>query len=181
MSNQPNMIQSNAMPQQVLTTMPPGSKGPMDAGVKMQQQQTDNQMALIGKKGGSRYRSKYNGGAAPVVQVPPVTAGVPHSSQTGDNYKGLTELAQQQQTQAVFDKAQNPGDTAALQAQQQAMYKGGNKRGGSWPKWGCLSGGLNRKSTRGKSRRVIKSRRGIKRKERRNKKNKTRKNKTRRH
>jgi len=124
MSNQPGMIKSNAMPEQVLPTMPPGSKGPMDAGIKMQQQQTANQMALIGKKGG-----------AAVVQVPPVSSGAVNPEATGNNYKGLTELAQQQQTQAVFDKAQNPGDTAALQAQQQAMYKGGNKRGGSWPKW----------------------------------------------
>ena len=39
MSNPPT-TQTNAMPKQVLTTMPPGSKGPMDAGIKMQQQQT---------------------------------------------------------------------------------------------------------------------------------------------
>ena len=39
MSNPP-MIKSTAMPQQTVIAMPPGSKGPMDAGIKMQQQQT---------------------------------------------------------------------------------------------------------------------------------------------
>jgi len=165
MSNQPNMIQSNAMPQQVLTTMPPGSKGPMDAGVKMQQQQTNDQMALIGKSGGSRRNRglRLRGGATPVVQVPPVTAGSANAQLTGDNYKDLTALAQQQQTQAVYDSAKNPGDTAAKQAQQEAIYKGGNKKGGSWPKWGCLSGGKkSRKNCKCKRRKTKKSRKNRK-------------------
>ena len=48
----------------------------------------------------------------------------------------------------------NQADAAALSAKQNAIYntgKGGskrkrasNKRGGYWPKWGCLSGGKRR-------------------------------------
>ena len=156
------MIKSTAMPQQTVTAMPPGSKGPMDAGLKMQQQQTSGQMALIGKSGGSkRRRRRFKGGTttAPVVQVPPVAAGAANQDATAASFKSLTALSQQQAGQAVFDSAKTPSQTAALQTQQQALYKSGGskskkrgkrgKRGGS-VKWGCYSGGLkkSRKSRR---------------------------------
>ena len=158
------MIKSTAMPQQTVTAMPPGSKGPMDAGLKMQQQQTSGQMALIGKSGGSkRRRRRFKGGTttAPVVQVPPVAAGAANQDATAASFKSLTALSQQQAGQAVFDSAKTPSQTAALQTQQQALYKSGGskskkrgkrgKRGGS-VKWGCYSGGLkkSRKSRRTK-------------------------------
>jgi len=163
------------MPEQVLPTMLPGARGPMDNGVKMQQQQTDSQMALIGetKAGGSKHKRnkrKMIGGEAPQVSVPPVPAGSVNPQATGENYKGLTQLAQQQQTNSTFDNAKTPSDTAALQSQQQSVYsgKGGSKkrmnkrvtkRGGSWPKWGCLSGGKqSKKSRKGRSRKGRKSR-----------------------
>ena len=157
MSNQ-NMINSTSMPPQEVPAMPPGSKGLMDAGIKMQQQQTANQMSLIGqgKTGGSK-RRHMRGGV--VVQVPPVPAGTPNGGATGDSYKGLTTLSQQQSSQAVFDNAQTPSQTAGLAAQQQAQYSGKaggsrrgkksgsrrGKRGGSWPVWGCMSGGTRRR------------------------------------
>lgn len=161
------MIKSSAMPQQTVTAMPPGSKGPMDAGLKMQQQQTSGQMALIGKSGGSkRRRRRFKGGAttAPVVQVPPVAAGAANQDATAASFKSLTALSQQQAGQAVFDSAKTPSQTAALQTQQQALYKSGGskskskkrgkngKRGGSSVKWGCYSGGVkkSRKSRRTK-------------------------------
>ena len=158
------MIKSTAMPQQTVTAMPPGSKGPMDAGLKMQQQQTSGQMALIGKSGGSkRRRRRFKGGTttAPVVQVPPVAAGAANQDATAASFKSLTALSQQQAGQAVFDSAKTPSQTAALQTQQPALYKSGGskskkrgkrgKRGGS-VKWGCYSGGLkkSRKSRRTK-------------------------------
>lgn len=165
----PPMINST-MPQQTVLAMPPGSKGPMDAGLKMQQQQTSGQMALIGKSGGSkRRRRRFKGGATitPVVQVPPVQAGAANQSATAASFKSLTALSQQQAGQAVFDSAKTPSQTAALQTQQQALYKSGGskfkskkrgkrgkkgKRGGSSVKWGCYSGGLkkSRKSRRTK-------------------------------
>ena len=162
------MIKSTAMPQQTVTAMPPGSKGPMDAGLKMQQQQTSGQMALIGKSGGSkRRRRRFKGGSttAPVIQVPPVAAGAANQDATAASFKSLTALSQQQAGQAVFDSAKTPSQTAALQTQQQALYKSGGskskskskkrgkrgKRGGS-VKWGCYSGGVkkSRKSRRTK-------------------------------
>jgi|688.fasta_scaffold08960_9 hypothetical protein len=169
MSNQ-QIIQSNAMPEQVLTTMPPGSKGPMDAGVKMQQQQTASQMALIGgrKIRGSRrncmskYMSKFmRGGATPVVQVPPVSAGAVNPQATQSNYTDLTQLAQMQSSQAAFDNAKTPEQTAGIAAQQQALYSGktggSSKRGGSWPVWGCLSGGKKSRKCRSRGRKCRKS------------------------
>jgi hypothetical protein len=146
MSNQPNMIQSTAMPPQVVPAMPAGATSPMSAGVKLQEQQNTNQMALIGqgKSGGSKRRYLRRGGAA-VVQVPPVPSGTVNPDATGGNYQALTSLSQNTQTQAVFDTATTPAQTAGIAAQQQALYKGGSsrrgKRGGSWPVWGCFSGG----------------------------------------
>jgi hypothetical protein len=145
MSNQPNMIQST-MPAQVVPAMPAGATSPMSAGVKLQQQQNESQMALIGqgKSGGSKRRSMKRGGAS-VVQVPPVPSGTVNPDATGGNYQALTSLSQNTQTQAVFDTATTPAQTAGIAAQQQALYKGGSsrrgKRGGSWPVWGCFSGG----------------------------------------
>jgi len=162
MSNPPT-IKTNAMPEQVLSTMPPGSKGPMDAGIKMQQQQTAEHMALIGetKTGGSKNKRKIRGGATtPVATVPPLSSGAVNPGATQANYTDLTNLALKQQTDSTFDNARTPGDTAALQAQQQALYSGTGgskkrmtKRGGSWPVWGCLSGGKqSRKSRKGRGR-----------------------------
>ena len=162
------MIKSTAMPQQTVLTMPPGSKGPMDAGIKMQQQQTDSQMALVGKSGGSKRRKRrFKGGAttaptAPVVKVPQVQPGAPNPDATAASYAALTNVATTQQVGSTFDSAKDPSQTAALQAQQQALYKSGGsksrrgkrgkrgkngKRGGS-VEWGCYSGGKKSKKRR---------------------------------
>ena len=147
MSNQSNMIQSTAMPPQVVPTMPAGATSPMSAGVKLQEQQNASQMALIGqgKSGGSKRRRSMKRGGAAVVQVPPVPSGTVNPQATSGNYQALTTLSQNQQTQAVYDTATTPAQTAAIQQQQNAMYQGGSsrrgKRGGSWPVWGCFSGG----------------------------------------
>ena len=161
MNNQPIMKQSTAMPAQVVSAMPAGATSPMSAGVKLQEQQNANQMALIGqgKSGGSKKRRRMMGGAV-VVQVPPVPSGIVNKDATGGNYQALTTLAQKQQTQAVYDTAQTPAQTAAIQQQQNVMYKGGSsrrgKRGGSWPVWGCFSGG-KKSRRRGRGRRGRKS------------------------
>jgi hypothetical protein len=137
--------------------LPPGANSPMNAGVINQQNQINAQMNLIGS-------SK---GGAPVVQVPPVSSVAPNPELTGNNFKNLTQLAQQQQTDASFDNAKTPQETAAIQHQQQSLYKSGgykrkrtfSKRGGSWPKWGCLSGG---RKTKRKGRKERKGRKGRK-------------------
>uniref|UniRef100_A0A6C0KMA0 Uncharacterized protein n=1 Tax=viral metagenome TaxID=1070528 RepID=A0A6C0KMA0_9ZZZZ len=133
MSIQP-FTQSTAMPAQKFTPLPPGANSPMSAGIITQQNQAKNQMTLIG----AGLKRRIRGGGAQMVQVPPVPSGAPNSSLTGSNYKDLTQLAQNQQSQAVYDKAQNPDDTALIQQQ---TLSGGSLRGGYWPKWECLSGG----------------------------------------
>jgi hypothetical protein len=168
MSVQP-MIQSSAMPPQPINTLQPTATSPMNSAYIASQQQTKAQMSLIGS-------SK---GGAPVVQVPPVSSSAPNPGQTSDNYKALTQLAQTQQAQSTFDNAKTPQQTAALQQQQETLYKSGGskrsaykrsaykrsayKRGGSWPKWTCLSGGRRtKKRVRNTKRKSRKSRKGRK-------------------
>lgn len=62
----------------------------------------------------------YRGGAAPLLQVPPTPVGA--DSATKANYELLTKVAQQQQTNSIFDKAKTPADTAVLNAKQQSLY-----------------------------------------------------------
>ena len=159
MSNQPTN-QTNGMPEQVLSTMPPGSKGPMDAGIKMQQQQTAEHMALIGETKGGSKRKMRGGATTPLATVPPVSSAAVNKGETQANFTDLTNLALQQQTGATFDNAKTPSDTAALQAQQQAVYSGTGgsyKKGGSWPVWGCLSGGKKSRKCRSRGRKGRKS------------------------
>jgi hypothetical protein len=169
------IISSSAMPEQKLPPYPDGANSPMTAGIIAQQQNAELQNAR-NKIGGSKYRKtkhnkrKYKGGATPVVQVPAVPSGTVNQGATNSNYKDITSLAQQQQTDMIFDSAQKPSDTALLSAKQQALYSGktgGSKRnrmtykrnhnkkqtnkrhvykrkGGSYPVWGCLSGGRKR-------------------------------------
>jgi hypothetical protein len=164
--NQPNMIKSGAMPQQSISGMPPGSTSTMNAGLILQQQQINKQMALIGKSGGSKksmIRRRFHGGAVPVIQVPPVTSGAVNPQQTGANYKELSILAENQATKSTYDNAKTPAQTAAIQQQQQTLYKGGSKRGGSWSRWGCLSGGKKSKRRRNSCKRYSYKRHSCKR------------------
>lgn len=153
-----NIVNTGAMPSQDISPMPAGATSPMNAGFLKQQAQIDQQTALIGngKSGGSKRkqtkRDKLIGGT--VVKVPTVPPGAVDHQATGGNYKALTTLSQNIQTQSAFDQAKTPAQTAGIAAQQQSLYKGGNyrrgKRGGSWPVWGCLSGGKKSRKRRGK-------------------------------
>jgi hypothetical protein len=130
------MLSPSSMPAQTVPAYPSGANSPMTAGIKMQQQQTEQQMNLIGKSGGKRRKSRSRSrsrrkthlfGGKAVVQVPPVPAGAVNPSQTTNNYSELTKLSQQQSTQAVYDTAKSPADTSKLQVQQESMYKGGRR------------------------------------------------------
>jgi len=152
--SKPIIIPSTAVPPQILPPMPAGATSINDAGIKIQQQQAQSQTALA-KTGG--FKRKMRGGAVPLVQVPNPPSYAVNKGATQDSYTQLTKVAQDQQTGSTFDNAKTPADTAALQAQQQSLYSGtstgGSKkriRGGSWPVWGCLSGG--KQSRKGKSR-----------------------------
>ena len=167
MSNQSNMIQPTNMSPQVVKPLPGGSI--YTAAIADGNSQTQSQMNLVGqgKSGGTKRRRRMMGGDAPVVQVPSVPSSAVDPAATGANYTGLTQLSQQQANQAVYDSAKDPSQTAAIQQQQQALYKGGSrkgkrgKRGGSRPNWGCFSGGkISRRRIRGrKSCKKIKNKR----------------------
>lgn len=124
------MIAASAMPPQTISPFPAGASSPMMAGKLAGEQQTAAQMALIGKSGGKRSKKIIGGNTSsvPVVQVPPVPVGAPNPSLTQGNYQKLTELAQQQAGNAVYDKAQTTGQTAAISAQQNKLYSGGRHK-----------------------------------------------------
>jgi hypothetical protein len=129
MSNQSNMIQpTNMLPQEV-KPLPGGSI--YTAAIADGNSQTQSQMNLVGqgKSGGTKKRRRMMGGDAPVVQVPSVPSSAVDPAATGANYTGLTQLSQQQANQAVYDSAKDPSQTAAIQQQQQALYKGGSRKG----------------------------------------------------
>jgi hypothetical protein len=112
------MISANAMPPQQIPSYPPGANSPMTAGIIKQQQSAEMQ----------NIRNKIGGGP-PVVQVPPVPSSSVNADATAANYKSLTQLAQQQSAQSVYDTARSPADTNHISAQQQAFYTGkGGKR-----------------------------------------------------
>ena len=112
------------MPQQDLKPYPPGASSPMTAGVITQNNQAERQNALIGNKRGGAVATN----ASPVVQVPSVPSGAVSPEATGANYKAISELAQEQATNAVYDTAKNSGDTALIEQQQQQQYKIGGRR-----------------------------------------------------
>jgi len=159
-SQQQNIIQSTAMPAQKLPAYPSGATSPGNAALKLQQEQTSKQMALIGKSGGSK-RRKYRGGDIPRILVPPVPSGTVNSNATSENYTELTKIAQQQATQSVYDGTKTQTQVAGVTSQQQALYSGKTggsrtrrrkyKKGGYSPIWGCLSGGYKKRRKTGKS------------------------------
>jgi hypothetical protein len=174
MSSQPRVVQTGALPPNTVTPFPAGSNNVYTAGVVTQTTQANLQNTLGGnnKTGGKK---RYRGGAnPPVVTVPPAPSYDPNKGATIANNTQIAGLAVSAQNNAAFDKTVNgnPGDTAVIAAQQQATYngtsvptKGGSKsksrkhlkKGGSWPVWGCLSGGKkSRKSRRSRRRKTRK-------------------------
>jgi len=102
-----NIVASSAMKPQVLPPLSAGATSPMASAQIAQQQQIDKQMALIGKSGGGKRRMnggkrRMNGGATQIL-VPSVQPGAVNSQQTADSFKALTQVAEQQAGQAVYD------------------------------------------------------------------------------
>ena len=149
-----NVKQATAMPAQTMQSYPPGAYSMMTAGPALQQQQATAQQNLIKTSGGRRrkHRRSLRGGNG-MVAVPPVPVSAPDPDYTRANYTALTNLAEVGASQAVFDTAQTPADTAAI-----ATQTGGSKKGGSWPMWSCLSGGKKYRRKTRKSRKTRRSR-----------------------
>lgn len=175
MSSQPRVVQTGALPPNNIQPLEPGSPNVFQSAIQKSNNQTASQMALIGGR-----KKRYRGGAAPlspapaqppVVQVAAAPSYAVNKSATNDINTQIAGLAVSNQNNAAFDGTVNgnPGDTAVIAAQQQATYtgKGGSKskskskkhlkKGGSWPVWGCLSGGKkSRKSRRSRRRKTRK-------------------------
>ena len=95
-----NIVASSAMKPQVLPPLSAGATSPMSSAQIAQQQQIDKQMALIGKSGGAKRRM--NGGATQIL-VPSVQPGAVNSQQTADSFMELTQVAEQQAGQSIYD------------------------------------------------------------------------------
>lgn len=154
-------VPNNFLPPQTATPLQPGATSPMNSVQIQQQQQTEQQMRLIGKSGGSkRYGNKCSygnkrmrGGVTPSVVVPPPPAGTPNANQSAGQYASLNALAAKQSSEATFDNATSASQTAQLQQQQQAVYKAGTRN---------HKGGMRHKQRKYKSRKVRKSRKSVK-------------------
>ena len=148
---------NTAMPQFTQKPIPGGSI--YTAGVVAQKTQAEQQSALVGSQKGGIKKYRLKGGDATVAVPQPPSYAVDKSGTIANN-KALTELAVGTQNNAAYDSASSPSDTAKIAAAQQAAIQGktggskkrrvthkkmSNKRGGSWPNWGCLSGGKKNK------------------------------------
>lgn len=171
MSSQQRVL-PGALPPKEVSPLEAGAKNPFDSVIIKQNNEANLQNSLAGNKQ-SGGKKRYRGGAnPPVVQVVPTSSIDPNKAATNANNEAIAKLALSNQNNAAFDGTVNgnPGDTAIIAAQQQATYtgKGGSKsksrkhlkKGGSWPVWGCLSGGKksrkSRRSRRRKSRKNVK-------------------------
>lgn len=143
MVNQPNIISAKAMPPQTITPLATGATSPMASAQIQQQQALQKQMSLIGKTGGSR---RLKGGAS-LIQVPPVQPGTPNQTQNTNTMKDITRVAVTQQEQAKFDNQVKTGGKYMKKNKYMKKSKY-MKKGGTWPVWGCLSGGKKIRSRR---------------------------------
>lgn len=114
-------IVTGIMPTQEVKPYPPGANSPMTAGIAANKAQIQAQMALI--KGGATATAT----ATPVVVVPPSSVGGLAGQQNNQLNAELTRVAANQAVNKVYDDAKTPAQTAAIAAQQQALYKGGTK------------------------------------------------------
>jgi hypothetical protein len=148
-----NVVKTDALPPNVMKPLPPGASDIYKAGMVTQRNEAALQQSLIG---GIRRRKKMKksrhirklakkGGAVPVVVVPGAPSYSPNLEQTNKLNTDIAKLANQNESNSIFDKTVggNQAEVAKLSAQQQNIYngKGGQKKGGAWPVWGCLSGG----------------------------------------
>ncbi len=181
MSTQQRVV-PGALPPNKVPPLEAGATNPFDSAIIKQNNQNIAQNTLAGNPKQSGGKKRYRGGAAPlspapaqppVVQVAVAPSYAVNKADTNNINTQIAGLALSNQNNAAYDGTVNgnPGDTAIIAAQQQATYngKGGSKsksrkhlkKGGSWPVWGCLSGGKKSRKTRRSRRR--KSRKNVKR------------------
>jgi hypothetical protein len=116
-----------------------------------------NQNKLQNQLGAGKKVKKMRGGDQTSIQVPAPPSYSPNPELTQGNYTQLTKGYSDLKAQSTFDNlAQSPKSGGKKRIK--SLYK----RGGYWPKWGCLSGGkkskkhsykIKTKSKRNKSKR----------------------------
>ena len=119
-----NILKSITMQPQPVQPLPPGATSIGNAGFIKSQQQTNQLMALIGKSGGKRNKK----GGAPQIPVPAVPFNAPNSTTTANTYSDLAKLTAANVVNSTYDNAKTPAQTAAINTQQQSLYKSGGKR-----------------------------------------------------
>jgi hypothetical protein len=156
MSSQPRVVQTNSLPLNTVKPFPAGSNSVYTAGVVDQKNQNLSQNSLVGNKqsGGTKRKSCIRGGQPPVVQVTTAPSYAVNKTDTNNINAQITGLAVSAQNNAAFDGTvnTNQANVAEINANQNKTFYGSGgsrrrkrrvsyKKGGSWPVWGCLSGG----------------------------------------
>jgi len=153
--NNIKIIDNTALPLQKTNPFPPGARNIFEAGLITQKNEAQLQQSLVGNPlvgGIKRYKKmrksrEIKGGATPVIVAPSAPSFDTNPELTNNIFGGLSKLAIEAQNNAVFDETTSQLQVDRIAAEQQALFKGGkkrkisNKKGGSWPVWGCLSGG----------------------------------------
>ena len=167
--SQPRVVES-ALPLNTTKPLPQGANNIYTAGVITHKNDVQQQVKLT-QNGGIRKKRKsrcMKGGnasvasnSAPVVVVSAAPSYDPNPDATNSINTQLAGLANITASEAALDKTvgEDQAAAAAISAQQQQQYfgsKGGSrirrklsqskhKKGGSFPKWQCLSGGKKSK------------------------------------
>jgi hypothetical protein len=175
MSSKDQVILPNQALQPMKTQpIPGGSIG--RAGIIAQNQSAAMQNSLAQTGGIRRYskmnKSRFTKGGA-VISVSPLPSYAPNQTEANNTNKDIASLAAGSMENAKYDNAGSQAQVASMAAgntQNSSAKTGGSrkkrrvalksKKGGSWPAWGCLSGG--KKSRRHKKNCMCKRRKTCK-------------------
>lgn len=149
MSSQQRIIQTGAVPPNTTKPLEPGASNIYDSTIIKQNNQAQLQTALAQNGGIRRAKKKryMKGGNVPVVMVSSAPSFAVDKDATNANNIAIATIANNAKNNAALDTTTSQAQVAEIAAQQQAQYKGTGgtkirkKRGGSYPVWGCLSGG----------------------------------------
>jgi hypothetical protein len=176
MSSEGPVILNNQALQPMKT---PPIQGSIGKTVIIEQNQQANLQNSLAQTGGIRRYSKMNksrfmkGGADAVIGVSPLPSYTPNQTEANNTNKDIAALAAGNMENARYDLAGSQAQVASMAAgntQNSSVKTGGSRRkrratlkskkGGSWPAWGCLSGG--KKSRRHKKNCMCKRRKTYK-------------------
>jgi hypothetical protein len=152
MNNQ-RVVQTNSLPPNNVTPLEPGASNIFQSASLKSTNQNQLQSKLTNQSGGTRRRLLRGGGSVPVISVTPAPSYAVNKDATNANNMQLSQLANTVGAQSALDGTVGgtQAQAAAISTKQQAIYNGSggyyrrNKKGGSWHKWSCLSGGKRTK------------------------------------